>query len=118
MIWRNWNAIVLWVFSYFLKSRCPAGKEKIGVTCYGDVIGCSYNPLCFGNIFEEPLQKVWERMGRFSQFAKDFEGCLSCEDSHYVDYYVRPVYDAAAYPVSFRDHPKINIEEEPMLFAE
>ncbi|MCE5250874.1 radical SAM protein [bacterium] len=105
-----------WAFSYFLKQRCPSGKEKIGITCYGDVIGCSYNPLCFGNITSESLKKIWERMGRFSQFAKDFPGCLSAEDQYYIKNYLIPIYEKCSYPVFYSNHPFITKETEPLLF--
>lgn len=107
-----------WVFSYFFKPRCPAGKEKIGVTCYGDVIGCSYNPLSFGNYHDESLHRIWQRMGRFSQFSKDFPGCLSSEDPHYIKHYLGPVCDAEQYPLSYLDHPAITSENDPGLFED
>ncbi|GAG13852.1 unnamed protein product, partial [marine sediment metagenome] len=42
-----------WAFSYFLGPRCPSGKEKIAITCYGDVLGCTLNHISFGNIRQE-----------------------------------------------------------------
>ncbi|QGY39362.1 radical SAM protein [Pseudodesulfovibrio cashew] len=106
-----------WVFSYYLKQRCPAGKEKIGVTCFGDVVGCSYNPVSFGNYFEEPLGAILERMRSFSQFKKDFPGCLSSEDPEYIGNYLGPVCEATKHPVSYKDHPAITPENEPEVFG-
>lgn len=106
-----------WVFSYFMKPRCPAGKEKVGVTCYGDVVGCSYNPVSFGNYFDSPLKAIVGRMRRFSQFAKDFPGCLSSEDVHYIDRYLGPLGDAPSYPVYYDDHPAFGPDAEPGLYG-
>ena len=107
-----------WAFSYWLKPRCPAGKEKVGVTCYGDVIGCSYNPISFGNVLKEPLKAILKRMGSFSQFAKNFQGCLTSEDEPYIRTYLKPAYSAKQYPVSYLEHENISVDSEPELFKE
>ncbi|OGP70907.1 MAG: hypothetical protein A2Z73_04565 [Deltaproteobacteria bacterium RBG_13_60_28] len=107
-----------WGLSYFLKYRCPAGKEKIGVTCYGDVIGCSLNPLAFGNIKEEPLKKIWERMGLFSQYQKDSLRCLSAGDRDFIEDYLEPVAFWPENPIYFARHPRITPETESALFRQ
>ncbi|RJP74830.1 MAG: radical SAM protein [Desulfobacteraceae bacterium] len=96
-----------WAFSYFLKQRCPGGKEKIGITCYGDVTACSYLPITFGNIYEEPLQAIWSRMENFSQFKKDFPGCLAAGDGFFRKEYLKPTYDFPTHPVSYTKLPNI-----------
>lgn len=106
-----------WGLSYFLKPRCPAGKEKIGITCYGDVIGCSLNPISFGNIKEESLQKIWDRMGRFSQFKNDSERCLTAGNRHYIKNYIVPIGQTEKNPVVYTDHPNITPETEHELFS-
>jgi len=114
---RNYpGAGVDWAFSYFLRPRCPSGKEKITITCYGDVIGCTLNPISFGNIRQEPLERIWERAGRFSQFRKNSDRCLAAFDPYHIDHYLRPLNHSAHGPVHFRDHPAITPENEPGLF--
>jgi MoaA/NifB/PqqE/SkfB family radical SAM enzyme len=105
-----------WSLSYFLEQRCPAGKEKIGITNYGDVIACSINPIAFGNLRRESLSSVLKRMGNFSQFRKNSTICLAAEDPYYVDNFIRPLAKVNIYPVLFSDHPKITPETEPELF--
>jgi MoaA/NifB/PqqE/SkfB family radical SAM enzyme len=105
-----------WGLSYFLRCRCPAGKEKLGITCYGDVVGCSLNPISFGNIFKEPLQKVWERMGSFSQFKKNNPRCLSAADVDYINNYLSPLRENENNPVDFRLHPSMTSAMEPGLY--
>jgi MoaA/NifB/PqqE/SkfB family radical SAM enzyme len=107
-----------WALSYSFKQNCPAGKEKIGITCHGDVIGCSYNPISFGNILEEPLSKIWSRMGKFTQFSKDYPGCLSAEDAHYITKYLNPIYNKNSNPTSYKEHPAILESEEHQMFSE
>lgn len=105
-----------WSLSYFLKIRCPAGKEKIGITCHGDVIGCSVNPISFGNVMEEPLANIWKRMGKFSQFANDSKGCLGSENLHYIKNYLAPAHKSATYPFPYTEHPLMTPEHEPKLY--
>ena len=106
-----------WALSYNLTYCCPAGKEKVGITSVGDVVGCSINPLAFGNVREEPLQTIWERMGHFSQYRKNSPICLSAEDTAFVETYLRPLKVIAEYPVHYSNHPAITPENEQELFG-
>lgn len=105
-----------WALSYFLKPRCPAGKEKIGITCYGDVVGCSLNPISFGNIKEETLENIWNRMGSFSQFKNDSSRCLTAGSRYYINNYIVPIAHLNNNPVNYVKHPNITPEKEPELF--
>lgn len=111
------NFVFDWSFSYFGGIRCPAGKEKVGVTMYGDVIPCSYNPIGFGNILDESLKGILKRMGSFSQFKKDYRGCLCSEDPFYIEKYLRPASAAISYPVNYKNHPEITPKKEPGVFS-
>ena len=50
--------------SNYLKEGCPAGVEKIYISPYGDVMPCNFTHISFGNVAEEPLSVIWERMVR------------------------------------------------------
>jgi len=106
-----------WSFSYFEGIRCPAGKEKVGVTMYGDVIPCSYNPIGFGNILSESLTCILKRMGSFSQFKKNYQGCLCSEDHIYIEKYLRPAALSSIYPLDCREHPEVFSEMEFCVFV-
>ncbi len=107
-----------WAFSYFFRPRCPAGKEKLAITCYGDVLGCSLNHISFGNVKQEPLRKIWERAGRFSQFRKNTDRCIAAFDRYHIENYLSPIAHLDESPVYFKDHPNITVETEPALFSE
>lgn len=107
-----------WTFSYSLRPRCPSGKEKIAVTCYGDVMGCTLNHISFGNIKREPLKKIWQRMGRFSQFRKNSGRCLAAFDRAHIVNYLAPLTAFEKSPVDYKDHPGITPETEPRLFVD
>lgn len=110
------NFVFDWSFSYFPGLACPAGREKIGITLNGDVIPCSYNPISFGNVFEEELSLILKRMGAFSQFKKRYEGCMCSEDKFYIENYQACIANNASYPVMFSEHPRINPTKEPELY--
>lgn len=99
-----------WALSYFMKMRCPAGKEKIAVSDKGDIFGCSVNPITFGNIREESLATILKRMRAFSEFKKDSPVCLSAESTHYIENYIRPLSQFENYPVSYNEHPGFEAE--------
>jgi len=107
-----------WAFSYYLHPRCPSGKEKIAITCYGDVLGCTLNHISFGNIKREPLKKIWQRMGQFSQFRKNSGRCLAAFDRTHIVNYLAPITDFPESPVYYQDHPGITPATEPRLFAD
>jgi len=107
-----------WALSYSLKMCCPAGKEKVAVTTFGDVVGCSINPIAFGNIRNESLLTIWRRMGKFSQYKKDSPVCLSAEDYGFIQNYLKPLNDRSEYPLYYKDHPAITSDNEKDLFEE
>lgn len=107
-----------WGLSYFMRCRCPAGKEKLGITCYGDVIGCSLSPISFGNVLREPLRAIWKRMGGFSQFKKDSPRCLSAADKGFIAGYIAPLDLIDANPVPFDRHPNMTRAKEPGLYGD
>lgn len=107
-----------WAFSYYLRPRCPSGKEKIAVTCYGDVLGCTLNHISFGNIKRETLKKIWQRMGQFSQFRKNSSRCLAAFDSRHIVDYLEPITGFPESPIHYKDHPGITPATEPWLFFE
>ncbi|MDC0357866.1 radical SAM protein [Oligoflexia bacterium] len=112
------NFVFDWSFSYFPGTACPAGREKLGITMNGDVIPCSYNPISFGNLFEEDLKEILDRMGRFSQFKKSYDGCLCSEDKCYIENYQSHIANEAEYPIMYYDHPNITKTKEPDMFNE
>jgi len=107
-----------WAFSYSFRPRCPAAKEKVAITCCGDVLGCSLNHISFGNVRQEPLERIWRRAGRFSQFRKNSDRCLAGFDSYHIETYVAPIASFDQSPVRYQDHPNITRETEPDLFSE
>ncbi|HUI39989.1 MAG TPA: radical SAM protein [Methanothrix sp.] len=44
---------------------CFAGRNWMHVTPAGEVYPCACYPQSYGNILQEPVKKIWRRMGRF-----------------------------------------------------
>jgi len=71
-----------------LKIGCPAGFEKIHFTPYGEVTGCSMNPVSFGNVREASLADIVDKMRNFYHFARRSPHCLVAIDSRYIRDYM------------------------------
>ena len=60
--------------------KCPAfNKEYIYISPYGEVQPCCFVPIMFGNVREEPLQDIMERMWSNKIFEGDNSKCLGCD---------------------------------------
>lgn len=71
-----------------MKIGCPAAFEKIHFTPYGEVTGCSMNPVSFGNVKDLPLAEIVEKMRNFYHFAKRSPHCLVAIDSKFIADYM------------------------------
>jgi MoaA/NifB/PqqE/SkfB family radical SAM enzyme len=97
-----------WAMTYHLRHRCVAGKEKIAITSTGEVLGCSVNPISFGNIREENLSKILSRLRSFRPFREWFPGCLAAESKEYIERYLEPLSQYKNHPVSWLEHPSVS----------
>lgn len=95
-----------WNNNFSNKYECPGGREKFSISLYGDVMTCVCNHLSFGNIREEPVKVIWERMRNFSLFREKNEKCLASFDTEYLREYLDPLADSDVLPVSIFNHPK------------
>jgi len=66
-----WNADPRYpgvVFSAYISSHrsvgCSCGTSYFYLSPYGDVMSCDFNHAIFGNVLEQPLWQVWERLSR------------------------------------------------------
>ncbi|MHC4185425.1 MAG: radical SAM protein [Planctomycetota bacterium] len=68
---------ILSCFLYLESARafgCGAGLTHLYIDGSGEVCPCNFVPLSFGNIMDEPLAGILERMGR--HFCKPRPGCV------------------------------------------
>lgn len=89
--------------NYYLRPGCPAGREKFYLSPYGDVIPCSFVHLSFGNLKEEPLEKIWQRMNDFPLFKEYYPYCRRTKQKEYNRKYLDQIKDLPHLPVFIKD---------------
>ncbi|MCZ7583703.1 MAG: radical SAM protein [Deltaproteobacteria bacterium] len=77
--------------SNWLKEGCGAAKEKISITPAGDVLACAVIMLSFGNVRDEPLGVIWERMLANAEFKKERDHCPLSEDPEFIQRVLVPI---------------------------
>lgn len=98
-------------FNFSGKRECPGGKERIYITAYGDVLTCPLVQVSYGNVLEEPLKKILDRMDSMP-FIKEYSRlCKHCFDVDYYDKICRPAEKIDNPPLSIFDHPNVNIKK-------
>lgn len=63
----------------FLKRKCQAGRTVIAIANNGDVRPCSHNSDVYGNLLNEPLEIIWQKMADWRTDKFIPEKCKSCE---------------------------------------
>lgn len=70
--------------AYFISHRsvgCACGTSYFYVSPYGDVMSCDFNHAAFGNVLDEPLWKVWQRLSTLPEFCQAKWGGCKIQDS-------------------------------------
>ena len=86
-------------FSYFESADrfgCMAGKRWIHITPAGDVIPCSYTPITFGNVRNEPLKVLYKRIREHAAYKKNTK-CL-VQDRAFRDRYIYTIPEDGTLP--------------------
>lgn len=88
-----------------LSSGCPAMMEKIYITPYADILPCTFIPISFGNLREEPLSAIWKRMTDFHKNnIRRKSLCLRTYDSRFIQDFLNPIKEMPQ-PISIKRHP-------------
>ena len=73
-------------FAYFTSHRsvgCACGTSYFYVSPYGDIMSCDFNHAKFGNVLEEPLWKIWNRLTTLPDFCQAKWGGCKIKDSEF-----------------------------------
>ncbi|BAZ13067.1 hypothetical protein NIES4071_49010 [Calothrix sp. NIES-4071] len=73
-------------FAYFSSYRsvgCSCGTSYFYTSPYGDIMSCDFNHAKFGNILQEPLWKIWDRLTTLPEFCQAKWGGCKIKDSQY-----------------------------------
>ncbi|MEM8640831.1 MAG: radical SAM protein [Cyanobacteria bacterium P01_G01_bin.54] len=71
-------------YSYFTSHRsvgCACGTSYFYVSPYGEVMSCDFNHHSFGNVLEEPLWRIWERLTTTPEFCQSKWGGCKIKDA-------------------------------------
>ena len=93
-----------WTINLSMKQECPGGREKLSISSYGEVTGCGMNYVSFGNVRDEPLEKIWRRMCNFPDFKRRSRDCLIGANHEYIEKYIKPL-SGLNVPVRIDEHP-------------
>lgn len=90
---RNYPFVVRDLDNNYGKWGCPAVKEVLYITTYGDVCGCPYNHISLGNVMKEPLKKIVTRGLRSKWYNHYHYECLTAVDENFIHNYYLPLTD-------------------------
>jgi radical SAM protein with 4Fe4S-binding SPASM domain len=62
----------------FLFRKCQAGRSFAALSCNGDVRPCANNTISYGNILEDELKTIWERMSDWRSMQYVPKKCEKC----------------------------------------
>lgn len=73
--------------SAYFGSRCRSGVEKAHITLYGDVMPCTFVPISFGNVLNEDLSVIRDRMFADPILKRHEEMCIPSTSDVYAAFY-------------------------------
>lgn len=74
--------------SIVLGRGCPAMKEAIYITPFGDVLCCPFIHVSFGNLHEESLRTIVDRGLQYPFLQAHAKQCLVAEERVFIDKYL------------------------------
>lgn len=87
--------------SNYLKAGCPAGVEKLYISPAGHVMPCPFIHISFGNLTDDSLKTIWNRMLYESPFNRVHDQCLAAEDRDFIQSYLKPLEESEHYPLFY-----------------
>jgi len=87
----------------YMGRGCPAGTERFVITPYGDVLPCTKIQASFGNVRQEPMLDIRNRMTSIPLFASSPPLCLCAEDPTYLAVYLPNTFHRKDFPIPYQD---------------
>ena len=76
---------------------CFGANYQIHITHDGYVTPCDFTPLHFGNLRQEPLKVIWERMRSHTEYSKKTVSCRM-QDPEFRRRYIKRIQPDAVLP--------------------
>lgn len=106
----KYNFVTTHFSSNYFGSGCPAGKAYLGITPYGDVMGCYFFPISFGNVHTSSLQSIYERILRTDFFRTISPGCPAAYNQFVINNLIYPCFSGevnnSLLPIPVELHPR------------
>lgn len=80
--------------SNYARYGCSAATEKLYVTAYGDVIPCPFMHISFGNVRDDSIKTIRDRMMSQKCLSRYSKSCLVAEDHQFIDNTLSKTFDA------------------------
>jgi len=77
---------------------CFGAFSQFYMTPYGDINPCDFNPISFGNVLKEPLEKIWYKMVHHPDFCYRHATCRM-QTTSYRKKYIDGISDEEILPV-------------------
>jgi len=91
---------------------CPATKQIVYISEYGDVMPCPFMHISFGNVRYESIRDIQKRMYAVPELAEYHPRCLVGENKKFIEKYLSKTFGTKQYPITaqetFNDIPSIN----------
>jgi MoaA/NifB/PqqE/SkfB family radical SAM enzyme len=79
---------------------CPAMKEAMYITPFGDVLCCPFIHISFGNLHNTPLREIRAKALEYPFLANHAQQCLVAEDRAFIDTYLTKIFGRHDLPAS------------------
>ena len=86
-----------------LDRGCPAMKEAIYITPFGDVLCCPFIHISFGNLHDESLRAIRERALGYNFLGEHAKQCLVAEDGRFIERYLSKTFGRTDLPADCRE---------------
>jgi len=88
--------------SYDIEYGCKAGNINIYITKYGEVYPCYGIPITFGNIMQEKLKSILDKMAKIKWFKEQQKLCLCAENKMFINKYISKTFGRNK-PISWKE---------------
>jgi len=82
---------------------CPAAKQVIYISEYGDVMPCAFLHVSFGNVLNEPIKTIRERMLKVPILNRYYQGCIASEDREFINKFLSAAKTSKTYPIPYEE---------------
>lgn len=111
MVRKNGNLTTDMIFGKYGK-RCPAGNTAIYITEYGDVLPCTFIHISYGNVNDQSLREIVQKMRRSPYFNNIYHSeCVAARDDYCIQKILKPIWESDKYPLLVEEHPLYNMKE-------